>query len=99
MHFDITTVIGLLGGVFYLASHYMKAMVPLRALSLGSNVMFITYGLLHTNFDLATFIAMPEILLNVILLPMEGDPMAPSAYWTLARRTRGSFLSPARDWP
>ncbi|RPI15886.1 MAG: VWA domain-containing protein [Lysobacterales bacterium] len=36
---------------------------------------------------------------NVILLPMEGDPLAPSAFWTLARRTNGSFLSPARDWP
>ena len=40
------------------------------------------------------------IPVNVILLPMEGgDPMAPAAYWTLARRTGGSFLSPARDWP
>jgi hypothetical protein len=39
------------------------------------------------------------IPVNVILLPMEGDPMASSAYWTLARRTSGSFLSPARDWP
>ncbi|NJD33210.1 MAG: VWA domain-containing protein [Gammaproteobacteria bacterium] len=37
--------------------------------------------------------------LNVILMPMEGDPMAPSAYWTLARRTNGSFMSPAKDWP
>jgi len=36
---------------------------------------------------------------NVILLPMEGDPLAPGAYWMLARRTNGSFLSPARDWP
>jgi hypothetical protein len=36
---------------------------------------------------------------NVILLPMEGDPLAPGAYWALARRTRGAFLSPARDWP
>jgi hypothetical protein len=36
---------------------------------------------------------------SVILLPMEGDPMAPSAYWTLARRTGGTFLSPAKDWP
>jgi hypothetical protein len=41
----------------------------------------------------------PGVPVNVILLPMEGDPMAPSAYWTLARRTHGSFLSPARDWP
>lgn len=36
---------------------------------------------------------------NVILLPMEGDPLAPAAFWTLARRTSGAFLSPARDWP
>jgi len=36
---------------------------------------------------------------NVILLPMEGDPLAPGAFWTLARRTNGALLSPARDWP
>jgi hypothetical protein len=36
---------------------------------------------------------------NVILLPMEGDPLAPGAFWALTRRTNGSFLSPARDWP
>jgi len=36
---------------------------------------------------------------NVILLPMEGDPLAPGAFWTLSRRTNGAFLSPARDWP
>jgi von Willebrand factor type A domain len=37
--------------------------------------------------------------INVILLPMEGDPMAPWAYWGLAMLTRGSFLTPAYDWP
>ena len=36
---------------------------------------------------------------NVILLPLEGDPSASAAYWQLAQITRGSFLSPARDWP
>jgi len=36
---------------------------------------------------------------NVILLPLEGDPAAPAAYWQLAQITRGSFLTPARDWP
>jgi len=36
---------------------------------------------------------------NVILLPMEGDPLAPGAFWTLARRTNGSFMIPSRDWP
>ena len=36
---------------------------------------------------------------NVILMPMEGDPAAPGAFWTLTRRTNGAFLMPARDWP
>ena len=37
--------------------------------------------------------------LNVILLPMEGDPMAAWAYWSVAMYTRGAFLTPAYDWP
>ncbi len=36
---------------------------------------------------------------NVILLPLEGDPMAASAYWKLAQRSNGSFLTPSEDWP
>jgi hypothetical protein len=36
---------------------------------------------------------------NVILMPMEGDPMAPSAFWLAARRSGGSFMSPSKDWP
>jgi len=40
-----------------------------------------------------------SIPVNVILLPMEGDPLAPGAYWALSRRTSGAFMSPARDWP
>lgn len=36
---------------------------------------------------------------NIVLLPLEGDPSASAAYWQLAQITRGSFLSPARDWP
>jgi len=36
---------------------------------------------------------------NTILFPMEGDPEAAAAFWRLARNTRGSLLSPARDWP
>lgn len=39
------------------------------------------------------------IPINVILLPMEGDPMAPSAFWQIALYTQGAFLSPASDWP
>lgn len=40
-----------------------------------------------------------SIPVNTILLPMEGDPMAASAFWRLAQVTRGSFLSPPEDWP
>ena len=39
------------------------------------------------------------IPVNVILLPMEGDPMAAAAFWQLAQTTQGSFLSPSKDWP
>ncbi len=40
-----------------------------------------------------------SIPMNVILLPMEGDPQAPGAFWRAARRTHGSFLMPSKDWP
>ena len=40
-----------------------------------------------------------NVPLNVILMPMEGDPSAPSAFWLAARRTGGSFMSPSKDWP
>jgi hypothetical protein len=39
------------------------------------------------------------IPVNVILLPMEGDPLAASVFWRLAVDTRGSFMCPAKDWP
>lgn len=39
------------------------------------------------------------IPVNIILFPMEGDPVAPASYWRLAQITGGSFLSPPDDWP
>jgi len=39
------------------------------------------------------------IPVNIILLPMEGDPMAASSYWKLALRSKGSLISPSEDWP
>jgi hypothetical protein len=39
------------------------------------------------------------IPVNVILYPMEGDPLAASVFWKLAMMTRGSFMSMAEDWP
>ena len=39
------------------------------------------------------------IPVNVILMPLEGDPSAAAAYWQLAQYTKGSFLTPSKDWP
>lgn len=97
MYIEITTVIGLLGGAFYLASHYMKAMVPLRTLSLGSNVMFIGYGLLHTHFNLIEFVSLPEILLNVILLPMNAKRLVEILKLTKQIESV-TDKSPVSDW-
>ena len=44
-------------------------------------------------------IGSPLMPFNIILLPMEGDPMAAWAYWSMAMYTHGAFLTPAYDWP
>lgn len=36
---------------------------------------------------------------NTILFPMEGDPLASKLLWQLAVETKGSFMTPTRDWP
>lgn len=41
----------------------------------------------------------PGVPMNVLLFPLEGDPLAAAAYWKLAINTRGSFMSPSRNWP
>jgi hypothetical protein len=40
-----------------------------------------------------------SVPVNTILFPMEGDPMAAVSFWQLAIDTKGSFLTPTRDWP
>ena len=40
-----------------------------------------------------------NVPVNIILAPMEGDPMAASELWQLAQVSNGSLLSPSRDWP
>jgi hypothetical protein len=36
---------------------------------------------------------------NVMLLPMDGDPNAAGYFWELAMASGGSFITPSRDWP
>jgi hypothetical protein len=40
-----------------------------------------------------------NVPVNIILEPLEGDPMAASEFWQLAQVSGGSFLSPSVDWP
>lgn len=40
-----------------------------------------------------------RVPINIILYPMEGDPKAADAYWRLAKRSRGAFFCPSKDWP
>ena len=52
-----------------------------------------------TTFNKALNLILPGIPVNTILLPLEGDPVAASAFWRMAIATRGAFITPARDWP
>ena len=40
-----------------------------------------------------------QVPINVIMFPMEGDPLAAAAFWNLARTSGGAFMAPSRDWP
>ena len=51
------------------------------------------------HFERAVRTLPSGIPVNTVLLPMEGDAYAAAAFWKLALDTRGSFLTPARDWP
>lgn len=40
-----------------------------------------------------------SIELNIILLPLEGDPIAAPAYWALAKANQGILFVPEANWP
>ena len=63
----------------------------------GSTTVSAAERLQH--FETAVRSLSAGIPVNTILLPMEGDAWAAAAYWKLAIDTRGSFMTPARDWP
>jgi hypothetical protein len=50
-------------------------------------------------FDDAVKIMERKLPLDIVLLPMKGDPLAAHAFWRLARRSNGSYVIPSRDWP
>lgn len=67
--------------------------------SVSSNARLVTPAQRLELFDDAVEYLPNRIPVNIVLFPLEGDPDASAAFWQLAQITRGSFLSPARDWP
>ncbi len=97
MHVNIVTIIGLLGCVFYLASHSQKKMVSLRVLALVSNVLFIIFSLLHARFDISQLIGMPEFLLNAVLLPINSKRLVEIIRLT-KQIEQATVASPVSEW-
>jgi hypothetical protein len=51
------------------------------------------------HFDEAVKTWSRDMRMDILLFPMRGDGPAAYAFWSLARRTGGSFVVPSRDWP
>ncbi len=43
--------------------------------------------------------ALPNVQVDVVLLPLEGDPDALNQYWYWTAKTGGLVISPANNWP
>lgn len=43
--------------------------------------------------------SLADVKVNIILLPIEGDPSAVNEYWSWAASTGGLVISPAANWP
>ncbi len=63
MH-EATVALGFLAGTLYIASHYMKTMVPLRVTEMASNALFVVYGAMHPSW--------PTLTLYAILIPLNA---------------------------
>jgi hypothetical protein len=59
---DVANLLGLIGGIFYVASVTLRTMIPLRVAAIASNIFFIGYGLLAK--------ALPTFVMYAVLLPI-----------------------------
>ncbi len=69
MH-DVTVLLGFVAGALYIASHYMKTMVPLRLCEIGSNVLFVVYGLMYPSYPTLALYGILVVLNTVRLREM-----------------------------
>ncbi len=97
MPFDISTAIGILGGAFYVASQFQKAMIFLRVLALASNVLYLIYSPLHTDFEMTQLIVMPTFLVNLILLPINAKRLIEIIRLT-KQVEQATVESPVTEW-
>lgn len=97
MHFDITTAIGILGGAFYVASQFQKAMISLRVLALASNVLYLIYSPLLTDYQITQLIVLPTFLVNVILLPINAKRLLEIIRLT-KQIEQATVESPVTEW-
>jgi len=67
--------------------------------SVAASRKFINSREREKLFDDAIKILEKKPPMDIVLLPMKGDPLGAYAYWRLARRTSGSYVIPSRDWP
>jgi len=59
---DLANLLGLIGGIFYIASVTLRTMIPLRIAAIISNILFMGYGLLAK--------ALPTFVMYAVLLPI-----------------------------
>ena len=97
MRFDIITIIGILAGAFYIASQFQKDMISLRVLALVSNVLYLIYSPLHTDYQITHLIVMPTFLVNLILLPINAKRLLEIIRLT-KQIEQATVESPVTEW-
>ena len=97
MYFDIITIIGILAGAFYVASQFQKDMISLRVLALVSNVLYLVYSPLHTDYQLTQLIVMPTFLVNLILLPINAKRLI-EILRLIKQIEQATVESPVTEW-
>jgi len=97
MHSDIITIIGILAGAFYIASLFQKDMISLRVLALASNVLYLIYSPLHTDYQITHLIVMPTFLVNLILLPINAKRLI-EIKRLIKQIEQATVESPVSEW-
>ncbi|MEO6307125.1 MAG: cyclic nucleotide-binding domain-containing protein, partial [Nitrospiraceae bacterium] len=97
MHLDIITIIGILAGAFYVASQFQKDMISLRVLALVSNILYLLYSPLHTDYQITQLIVMPTFLVNLILLPINAKRLI-EIIRLIKQIEQATVESPVTEW-